>query len=237
MWERIVDESKKFPELAWLAELFDFQLGLYERMQELLMGERRPLEDGVLMATMAFVAKTGREVFPILERRAPQEVKETAARMRQAPSDDLLELLTIYYLDDRIPRGALQHVPQEGRCRQLARLFLQPAAPVMLERTVGQALSSEGLCPRCRHRPQWAQAGAYGCSLCLYSWPVGPQCPSCSSSGWGPRGDLLSCSGCKSYLKVVQGEPALVLEMVSVDVDRRARAEGLVKLEPNLLEG
>lgn len=247
MWDSIVERVKLFPEFGFFRELFEAQQKTYERFEELMAGERQPLDKGVLMASIAFVSKTYRELYPIIERGAPEPIRSALGNLRKATSDDLLELLAVYYLDDRIPRAALQHLPDEALCRWFARAFLLPAAPQMLERTTGAApdFSSPFRCPRCRHKPQLVVAeSTLVCSMCFFEWTAPAKtCPACRSPEWQsveldsrlPNVDLLVCPDCKAFLKRVKDGVPLVDELVTVELDDRARAQGWKKIEPNLL--
>jgi formate dehydrogenase maturation protein FdhE len=248
MWESIVERSKAYPELAFLHELFEMQSRVSERFEELMMGERHPLETGVLMASLAYLTKTYREIYPIIERSGPAKLKEALAQIRRATQDDMLELLTLYYLDDRIPQAALQHLPDAAVCRWFARMFVQPAAPKMLERTTGE-LPDFGRapfrCPRCRHLPQYAtDLSTLTCSMCLFGWKAPANlCPMCRSDQWRSvelptriaNVELLVCPDCKAYLKRIQADVPYVEELASTDLDDRAAAQGWNKIEPNLL--
>lgn len=249
MWESIIERASELaskfprPEFQFLAKLFEAQLITYERFDELLAGERRPLEPGVLMASLAFVSKTYRELFPIIDA-GPEPFRSALEPARRATPDDSLELLTIYYLDDRIPQAMLQRLPDPALCRWLARMFLQPAAPFMLERT--QAPDPAPFrCPRCRHRPQLVLGRSnLACSLCLFEWAAPDRvCPSCGKNEWQsveidsmlPHVEIVVCPDCKTYLKRVEGGVPFVDEIFSIDLDDRALAEGWTKFEPNLL--
>ncbi len=251
MYESILERSRDFPELAFLTELFDLHLRTYERFGELMMGEKQPLDDGVLMASIAYVTKGYRDLYPIVERSGPPILREALSKIRQATSDDILELLTIYYLHDGIPKAALMHLPEPALCRWFARAFIQPAAPRMLERTTGSVPTFERApfrCPRCKHLPQLVLEGStLSCSMCFFEWKAPANlCPMCRSAQWQsvelpsklPHVELLVCPDCKAYLKRVHPAPETVPwveELASGDLDDRARAEGWNKIEPNLL--
>jgi formate dehydrogenase maturation protein FdhE len=248
MWESIIERASELaskfprPEFQFLARLFEAQQITHERFDELLAGEKRPLESGVLMASIAFVSKTYRELYPIIAR-APEPFPGALAQLRKATPDDLLELLTVYFLDDRIPQAALQHLPDAAQARWFARVFLQPAAPFMLERTLAPD-PQPFLCPRCKHRPQLLSGSKFFCSLCFFEWAAPDRvCPACGKPEWQsveidsvlPLVEIVVCPDCKVYLKRVEGGVPLVDELFSTDLDDRARLEGWRKLEPNLL--
>lgn len=246
VWQaRAMTLAQEIPEsrtdMEFYSRLLGFQADVHQRAEMLLQGEPQPLDTGTVMAALAFFARYWREYLPLWEGRLNLEpfLKPTF--------DDLLELLAVFSLDDRIPRCVLVHGGNADAWRMLAKALMQPAAAVMYHVPTLRT-SAGGRCPRCKH---WPCAGSVAegerwlhCSLCLFEWRwTGAGCVKCGAATQPIRLDRFSwmaaegCRGCGSYLKY--GDKSARPECISFVDDLATRAlddaaAGYTRVEPRL---
>jgi FdhE protein len=235
--------------LAFYIEVARFQHDLAQRFLQTTIpsntAPHRPPELPELLASFpAFLA--------LVQKYGPPRLAQVAQILRQAPPEDLAEMLDQSW---SAPRQTLTDPPDF-----IALAFLQPYAEFVRSRVPLHTENyTHSTCPFCARIPALTVLRPMGegarrnllCGFCLCEWEFRRiVCPGCDEKDHAklpvftadefPHIRLECCDTCHTYIKSIDlsknglADP-LVDELATVPLDLWAQERGYAKLRPNLL--